>query len=94
MKLFRNKKDGHLYKIFYTTPWKILGSWYEAEPLFPNKGKKIKHAKLEDFDVVCDDSLSENRKKLENNVKNKKKELQRLHKEIKQLEKQLSEMGK
>lgn len=28
------------------------GSWYEAEPLFSNKGKKIKNAKLQDFTLV------------------------------------------
>lgn len=28
------------------------GSWYEAEPLFPDKGRKIKNAKLKDFTLV------------------------------------------
>lgn len=92
MKIFRNLKDGELYKIFYVTPWKILGKWYEAEPLFPSKSKKIKLAELKDFEVVYDDCLSENCKKLKSKLKGKKAELQRLQKEIEELEKELSEV--
>ncbi len=94
MKLFRNRKDGELYRIFYVSPWKILGRWYEAEPLFPSKGKKVKHAKLEDFEVVCDDCSLENCEKLKNKIKSKKIELKRLQKEIKELEQELSKVGK
>lgn len=59
MKLFRHKKDGQLYKVYRNTPMRYAGTWYSAEPYFPNCGKVLKDVNLEDFVVVAETGVSE-----------------------------------
>jgi hypothetical protein len=53
MTIFRHKKNKSLYTIYCVSPIRYTGSWYEAIPLFPDQGKKIKHADLKHFEVVA-----------------------------------------
>ncbi len=50
-KVYKNKKDGNLYVLYYVSPPKYLGSWYEAHPLRGGPAKKITQKQI-DTDYV------------------------------------------
>lgn len=52
MTIYRHKKDGNLYLIYYCSPRMYTGEWYEAVPYFENKGKYKKSVSLKDFTIV------------------------------------------
>lgn len=53
MTIFRHIKSGVLYSIALVSPRMYTGSWYEAEPYFPNSGSVIKNANLKDFVAIA-----------------------------------------
>lgn len=58
MNIYRYSKDDNLYRLYYRRPLHILGSWYEAEPLFQGKGGLIKglsEGDLKEFFFVAGD---------------------------------------
>lgn len=58
MNIYRYSKDDNLYKLYYLRPHKIMGSWYEAEPLFQGRGELItglSEGDLKEFSFVAGD---------------------------------------
>jgi len=55
MTIYRNVKDGKLYKLFVVSPRHYTGSWYEAEALFGGVVRKLNNSsfRLADFKAVA-----------------------------------------
>lgn len=49
--IYRYAKTNRLYYLYWVTPMKFTGSWYEAEDI--HNGKVIRRVRLADFERIA-----------------------------------------